>query len=369
MFPQTKSITVACSTLVFCFAMSAITSSLHAQNFQARFGFGGANGMMDGTANATQTPDEMANLLRLRVDEMRVAADLNEKQVNRLTLIANVVAKKVFEEHNNPLLAPMGATRKRLDEDRDSFSDEDTESKDNRRSIERELAAFRIPVEFETALKHKTWKKAIGSVLNDEQERSWGDYVEARDKEVRKVAVQYKVLQLQEQLQLRKDQIQPVTEIVDRLVGDDLVEKLKSGQDDFMMMMPGDEPKEIGVDDLKDVLSDAQAELFEQKQSAREDPFGAMGFPGRANRGTPKSTLGVRLSSDVEMKVGSVTRGSMAHDLGIKAGDIIDSVNGQPVDTRLQLRRALQKPGGVKTVTVLRDGSEIELEKQSADQK
>ena len=58
----------------------------------------------------------------------------------------------------------------------------------------------------------------------------------------------------------------------------------------------------------------------------------------------------------------SVEKDSRAAALGVQVGDVIDSVDGEWVDTELQFRSAIKMSGKRPSVTVVRDDAEVRLE-------
>ena len=79
----------------------------------------------------------------------------------------------------------------------------------------------------------------------------------------------------------------------------------------------------------------------------------------------PNVTLGVELpaSAKLPLKVVSVTNGSPAALSGILVGDIIREIDGQPVETLVQVYRLLgtKNPGDVLRVRIERNGALINL--------
>jgi S1-C subfamily serine protease len=62
-----------------------------------------------------------------------------------------------------------------------------------------------------------------------------------------------------------------------------------------------------------------------------------------------------------ELTVSEVLDDSVAQKGGIKEGDVIVKVDGKRLADRSELMRALREGGPKKTITILRDGKEIEL--------
>jgi S1-C subfamily serine protease len=61
--------------------------------------------------------------------------------------------------------------------------------------------------------------------------------------------------------------------------------------------------------------------------------------------------------------VESVTPDSRADQAGLKAGDIIDGIDGKPIDNTVQLKRAIAlNMSKTLTMQVKRDGTDLKLE-------
>ena len=73
--------------------------------------------------------------------------------------------------------------------------------------------------------------------------------------------------------------------------------------------------------------------------------------------------LGEYFGTKTGMLVNDVTEGSAAAKAGIKAGDVIVSVNGSPVETSSDIGRHMQKllSGDEFTVQVMRDRKSVTL--------
>ncbi len=361
-------------TLYFAIAIGLVSclllaSDLLAQQFQMQGQFqvqrAGMGGLFGGDAETASSPDQMKNFLLLRIEEMQGVLSLDEKQTRQFGLAAKVVSKKVFEERNNPLLAPFGKAKALRT--KESLSDEDTESAENQRnSMEKKLKELVLPVAVSTALNHKTWKKSRQSILTKQQQSDLEQHDQLRAKQVRDVAVKYRVWQLVEKLRLRQNQIEAISALVDRIEGDRLVSRLRqSGGDGMVIVAGGDQPKSITAEDLEDILTPQQMELFKDrgKGSGRFQGLrGAFGLGKPGDASDSNSSLGVQLETGL-LVVKNVNEHSKADRMGIRAGDRIDEVNDKPVDTLFQIRNALKsKSDGRVSVTVIRDGESIRLE-------
>ena len=88
-----------------------------------------------------------------------------------------------------------------------------------------------------------------------------------------------------------------------------------------------------------------------QRSEGRRGAGGRGGFAGRR-------TAGIMLE---EMKVTEVVEGGPAEKAGIKPGDVLLKVAGKAVANREEYVEAMQAAGREFTVTVKRDGQEVEV--------
>ena len=168
---------------------------------------------------------------------------------------AKVVARKVFDEQPNPLGIPFGGFGGTPEEAGDSFSDEDKEAGPDRSHMEGQLPEIELPVGVREALEHKSWKKALRSVLTEEQHTELEAAKKARQAKAREVAVRYRVFQLQAMLRLKEDQLAAVSEVVDRIEGEDLLARLESGEMDIFNFDPTGKKEKVEPKDRKEILT------------------------------------------------------------------------------------------------------------------
>jgi len=101
--------------------------------------------------------------------------------------------------------------------------------------------------------------------------------------------------------------------------------------------------------------------------------FGLRGFDGRAQLGVTVEELTPQLATFFGAKdgvlVASVTTDAPASRAGLKAGDVIHSVNGQNVASRADLTRALRSAGANTDVTIgiVRDRKETSVKARLDD--
>lgn len=73
--------------------------------------------------------------------------------------------------------------------------------------------------------------------------------------------------------------------------------------------------------------------------------------------------LGVQVDETEGIKITSVQPGSLAESLGMRPGDLLAAVDGQPVASTTALRQSLDRkgPGDTITVTIRREGAEVSM--------
>jgi hypothetical protein len=201
-----------------------------------------------------------------------------------------------------------------------------------------------------------TWSKSFASALNSDQLALYDKYLSERAKNRRISAIETKVNELDDFLSFTAEQRKLVTALVDLKLGDVLANQpqpagmLGGGQ--LIVMVAGQQPAELNPDVLKPILSDVQmAELKRRQELTAQGPFGALnrilppalqGQPGLP-AATP-SSLGFSFAEKEQgLEVVSVEDNSEAFKMGLMVGDIVDSVQGIPIDTAIQLKRAIGK--------------------------
>ena len=92
----------------------------------------------------------------------------------------------------------------------------------------------------------------------------------------------------------------------------------------------------------------------------------AAGYAGPTRSGADRPTLGLRVrdvpSSGVE--VGGVRTGTLGERAGVRVGDVLESLNGQPVQTVADLERMMgtMRTGQRLEIVVRRDGRLVRLD-------
>jgi hypothetical protein len=301
---------------------------------------------------------------------MKSVCDLSEAQVKKLKLAGKAAARKLFDDAKQPVRqAPWwagGDEAKTADPPANSLSDEDSEAKEFRTGETKDPAAgdaapLMVPVSLSDVQGHSIWNRAIQSVLSDQQQQLWKTFVADRDRQTRKMLVGRRVAELQYLLFLRPDQLDSLKQQVERVEADQLVENFDSWQDHVTVVtMANGKSTGLTEEDLKDVLTDRQMAVWRVKE---DTGFFGDQTPAKVAGADDAPATGIGFN-DRGLEVKSVEEGSFAALIGIKVGDLIDSVNEQPVDTQLQFSAAMEAAGKRASVTVLRDNAEIQLERR-----
>ena len=315
------------------------------------------------------TPERMSLLLDLLTEEMQSVCDLTDGQVKKLRLAGKSVSKKMFSAKGMQIQLGGLFNAKKQDGkvDENSLSDEDTEPETEEQGDAKPGQNFSIKrqVSLTALTKHALWKKAIDSVLSQEQQETWSQSQTKRNDKVRDILVAHRVADLEQQLLLRPEQISAVRAVVDRVEGDQLVKDFKTAGSNRLQQMLRQRNKKrtrISKSDLEDVLTSVQMEVW--KAPSEEASSGVSGLIGKVLGVQPNAgndtDMGLEFSSGLKVK--SVEKDSRAAALGVQVGDVIDSVDGEWVDTELQFRSAIKMSGKSPSVTVVRDDAEVRLE-------
>lgn len=323
--------------------------------------FAGGPGMgLGGQMHATEDPEKMAVFLQMRIEQMKAICGLDQSQVKKLTLGGKSAARKLFAKPQTMGFGGFGSNRQ-LDVQQDSLSDEDSEeSGETTAAGEEQVAKFKMPTSLEEVVEQPLWKKVVKSVLTEEQKKRWSDYQTKQTEKIRKLVVNHRVAELERQLYLTPDQIEEVAKIVDRVEGDQLVEVFNSGASDFIQIAMGND-EEISTEDLKNVLTETQIKVWESPGEMN----GVNGMIGNLLGAAPlvpnsRPELGIEIEDGLKVK--SVKKDSQAEAMGVQVGDVIDSINEEPVDTRFQLRSAIRDAEKIESIDVVRDGEIVRLE-------
>lgn len=350
------------------FAMVVAVVATHSATAQqVQFRLGG----FDNNSPSADSVEGLTDALKVYIEEMQHVASLDQSQVRKLTLAGKTVAKKLFAQRDQMkgrmpnLLRAFGKERE-LEPAKDSLSDEDAEASKAKPDVEEEEEEdpFLMPVYLNQLMEQELWKKSVAAVLTPQQSQKLKEAAAARTKAIREAAVAYRVLQIAERLRLRTDQIQPMSEVVDRVEGEQLIKQLQAISP--LGFSARNKGARINKEQVKDILTEAQMELFD---GSKEGPRGLervnklldqlLGVKRKAQ----KATLGVKLKSGGGgLVVESVLPDSRAQEMGIQPDDVIDRVNDDPVDTVFQLTQAIKDAGDTFRITIIRNKKTLQLE-------
>lgn len=343
------------------FMLAVVASLAIVPEAQAQLGAQIAiGGKFGGDLKQANSVEEMQGLLEYRVDEIKDIAALEDKQVGKLKLTAKVVAKKVFEQRRKRFFVPQGDQQTQSGAE-ESFSDEDAESQ--REASKEPLKHSSKPIGVAAALEHKVWQNAIKSILTAAQQATLQEYRDARNQKFREVAVEYRTWELVKRLRLRDDQIEPVSQVVDRIEGADLAKDIGKNRGGLIIMARSAKPKKVTPEDLQEILSETQMKVFRAKVQRKSGNL-QMLLGGKQKKNKTLAARGATLDPKADrLTVQEITPDSELAQMGVMVGDIFDEINGKPVDTLVQINRILE--GDEKLVlSVLRDGKSIQLETQ-----
>jgi serine protease Do len=128
---------------------------------------------------------------------------------------------------------------------------------------------------------------------------------------------------------------------------------MRAGRRSELSVTPTDVPAQGAF--IQERVDRQMKELAERL--SRIDRYGA--FRGRSRLGASVQELTPQLASyfgaDAGVLVESVSDDSPAARAGLRAGDVITTVNGNPVRTRVDLMRELANQAGTVTIGIVRD--------------
>ena len=280
-------------------------------------------GLMGNQANS---PKDMHDAMSLYAENLQYSLELSDQQINKLNLAAKLVSEKVFVREPETRRVPFKKQELAKD-NKDSFSDQDSESKAGKSKAPEKRLKPKKPVAISAGLEHPTWVKALDSVLSDEQKTKLESLQEKQRKAQRAAAIEFRVYGLLQTLRLRDDQIAAVTEIVDRVEGDELTDMLREGgiKPGRVIIVDGggyDSTRSLSAADLKDVLTEKQLNQFNKvvegyraragrRRSSRPRPQVQPGTKQKPKPGVkqmPKSGVKEKLKSDAKQKVDGKTK-------------------------------------------------------------
>jgi hypothetical protein len=322
--------------------------------------------------------------MKIEIDAIRRIADLPENTVKKLNIAAIQAVDAAIK--NNPPQRMGGRMPQPLpraggkppkegtlsDEDEEDKAKKDEEAPDANANF---LPGMFFQIDIKIVKKQEPWKKVLAS-LDPAKVAAIEAFEKKRTKDLRDFRVASKVQELDDMLLLSASQRTELTEIVDRLVGDQLALQPRNNGifagGAMVVVMAGQASKEIPKDELKRVLSEVQFAEYENMLNRQaQGPFNPAAPPAgfgknkKNNNDEPQSSsLGFTFKEkESGLSVESVTPDSRADQAGLKAGDIIDGIDGKPIDNTVQLKRAIAlNMSKTLTMQVKRDGTDLKLE-------
>ena len=326
-------------------------------------------------------PQEMEASMRIEVDTIRRVTGLPDAGVKKLEVAAIAAVKNAVKKAEEVKLAIPGFNGDQATAPAaNTLSDEDAESaeKDTKNATDQ---AFPFPpmrvLDIKKVKEEAIWKKTLASVLSSEQLAKYENFLADRAKRHRAAAIETKVNQLDGALSFTPEQRVSIVEVVDRKIGDELAKiqmpaGVFGGGGGIVVMMAGQQNTELAADDLKPILSEVQLAEYKRKQDvAAQGPFGALqkAMPAAVNaqlglEPSTQSGLGFSYAEKEQgIEVVSVDKDSVASKMVLLVGDFVDEFQGTPIDTAIQLKRAIGKRGKeALTIRVKRSGKVVDLE-------
>lgn len=301
---------------------------------------------------------ELETQMRIEIDAIQRVTGISDAAVKKLEVASKAAIKTVTkkQQENAAKFNPQAAFPQPAPA-AGGLSDEDAEQKNEQNGADAFPPAFQISfTTTEEVKKEEIWQKTLSNVLSDEQKQAYKKLESDRAARTRGRAVQNYVDQLDSYLLLSDNQRDAVTKIVDQKLGEGLAKqqafnRAGAGGGAVIVIAGVAGNNNIKPDDLREVLSAVQlAELKRQQEQMMGGPI-----PGLPGMNPPKrevkedadlyqSSLGFGVAEENgKFIVRSVKPDTPADLAGIQVGDVIDSFDDNPIDTMVQLKRAISK--------------------------
>ena len=316
--------------------------------------------------------------MKLEVDAIRRVTGISDSAAKKLEIAAIAAVKNALKKGPDVTLnaeRPVNPQQPKPD----ALSDEDAELNSQKPNPENNnaqralaLAGMRI-LNASAVRKELIWTKTLSSVLSDEQSSQYEAFLDDRKKRDRALLVQSLVSQMDAYLLLTEQQRTALIDLVDRVQGKELAAQMEQraeigGIGAMLVLRAGQQTDALREDALKEILSPAQlAEHKRQKALAAQGPMAAMGMErpqaGKKDQVGFATGWGFNVVNDSDgLKIQSIEEGAAAEKAGLRIGDFVDSISETPVDSIIQLKRALIKIKTPFQIQVRRDGNTIQLE-------
>lgn len=309
-------------------------------------------------------PDEaserhaLLDMFDIEIEDIHRSIDLSDIQIRQLKLAAKAVANKAIANREIAMLPRGGVGRETLNL-KGYFSDEDEENEgdvtDENDGLVQRVA---MPINKTEVLESRLWKEAVLSVLNEQQKQVRLKQEEEFENRLRNAAIEYQLMQYAYKLRLAVEQYDQMREVVERVQGDELVDRLKRGNEIDEIFLQQDDLTNISEDDVVDFLTESQLNRLKSMQN----PGSGLRLNVVPQRKKDSQELGVTLEGTRSLEVKKVRDGTIAQELGVLVGDTIDKINDKPIDSRRQLRQAVERTKKITSITVIRDGETVSLE-------
>jgi hypothetical protein len=324
-------------------------------------------------------PADLEAAMRIEVDTIRRVTGLSDAATKKLEVAAMAAVKNAFKKAQEVKFALPGTNDDASPgQAGNTLSDEDAERSDKNSGKGKDpqmlMPAMQV-LDVKKVKEETIWSKSFANALSSDQMVLYEKHLVARANNRRTSAIESKVNDLDEALSFTAEQRKLVTELVDRKLGDVLANQARPagmfGGGQMIVMMAGQQHADLAADDLKPILSEVQMVELKRKQDlAAQGPFGALrGLLPPALQGqlglptaSPSSMGFSFVEKEQGLEVVSVDDNSEASKMGLMVGDIVDAVQEMPVDTAIQLKRAVNKrTKELIKIRVKRGGQIVEL--------
>jgi hypothetical protein len=310
-----------------------------------------------GPINLGGNTTEFETQMRIEIDAIQRVTGISDAAAKKLEVAAKAAIKAVNkkQQENAGQFAPQLGFPQAVPA-AGGLSDEDAERKAEQTNGNPPAGVFQVNFSGIDEVKgEEIWQKTFSNVLNDDQKQAYKQWASDRATRNRARAVQNYVDQLDSYLLLTDNQRESVTKIVDEKIGQNLAEQQvfnRGGVGNAIIMIAGVAGNNnIDPDDLRDVLSAIQlAELKRQQDQMMGGPIpGIPGMQPAEKEGNRKeelyqSSLGFGVAEESgKLVIREIKPDTPAELAGLQVDDVIDSFNEDPIDTMVQLKRAVSK--------------------------
>jgi hypothetical protein len=333
--------------------------------------------------NAGLSNDDLEAAMRVEIDAMQRVLGLNPASAKKLEVAAMAAIKTAIKKNPpKPTAFPMLGDSQQPQIKEGTLSDEDAErQKEKERAKVAATAGAGNPwiqtVTLDMVKQEDLWKRTVSNTLTSDQIAKFESLQAERKASQKALAIQNKLSELDAILWLTEDQRILLTQLISDKLGEQLANKPKmggfgAGAGQMIVVMGGVAGKELEADDVRSILSESQMKEFErQRKLSAAGPLGMLPPQIGQQLGIGSETaspLGFDVKeTPVGLRVTKIADRSDALQAGLKEGDLIDSVGKSPVDTSVQLKRAMNSAAfqSSPVLQIIRDGQKMTLEFRS----